>query len=84
MRTHEQIIADAGGYQAAAARIRPNDAVLVGRVRFWARRKSIPADQWNAVVGAGLATLKELADAAEARGRQAANDSRPSAQDAAA
>lgn len=77
MRTHEQIIADAGGYQAAAAKIRPDDAVLVGRVRFWMRRKSIPADQWNAVVNAGLATLKELADAAEARGRLAANDATP-------
>ena len=74
MRTHEQIIADAGGYQAAAAKIRPNDATLVGRVRFWLRRKSIPADQWNAVVAAGLATLKELADAAEARRLTPAND----------
>lgn len=82
MRTHEQIILDAGGYQATAAKIDGNDATLPGRVRFWLRRKSIPADHWNAVVTAGLATLQELADAAEARRLTPANDT--SSQEAAA
>tara|TARA_R110002051_G_scaffold316556_2_gene396336 strand:+ start:7091 stop:7333 length:243 start_codon:yes stop_codon:yes gene_type:complete len=78
MRTHHAIIVEAGGYQAAAAKIDPTDTALPGRIRFWMRRDSIPADQWNAVVGAGLSTLKELADAAEAK--RAANDAGPQEQ----
>lgn len=74
MRTHQQIIRDGGGYQACALKIDATDKVLPGRVRFWERRDSIPADQWNAVVGAGFATLSELADAAEARRTTTAND----------
>lgn len=75
MRTHQQIIRDGGGYQAFASKIDPDDTVLPGRVRFWDRRESIPAERWNAVVAAGLATLEELADAAAAR--RAAGDASP-------
>lgn len=62
MRTHEQILLDAG------------DAALTGlpgikphQPRDWKIRKRIPADQWVAFESAGLATLKELAEAAAQR-----------------
>ena len=71
MRTHAQIIADAGGYQAAASKIDPTDNLLPGRVRFWMRRNSIPADRWSVVVAAGLTTLEELAAAAAAKAEAA-------------
>lgn len=71
MREHKQIILDAGGYQAAASKIDPNDALLPGRVRFWMRRNSIPADRWNLVVAAELTTLEELAAAAAAKSEAA-------------
>lgn len=74
MRTHHQIIRDGGGYQACASKIDASDPALPGRVRFWERRGSIPAEQWNVVVSAGLSTLQELADAAEARRLTPAND----------
>lgn len=65
MRTHEQIIADAGGYRALAERLDLPES----RVRFWERRESIPPEQWKAVSDAGLATLEELAVAAAERKR---------------
>ena len=60
MRTHLQIIADAGGYRALADKLgeAPN------RVRFWVRRESIPHNKWKAVADARVATLEELATAA--------------------
>ena len=57
MRTHLQIISDAGGYQALAKAV----SLPAERVRFWVKREAIPHDQWAAVIGAGLATLDELA-----------------------
>lgn len=56
MRTHDQIIKDAGGYRALAAKLGlPED-----RVRFWERRKSIPPGQWAAVSSARIASFTEL------------------------
>lgn len=70
MRTHKQIIADAGGYQALAARIAPGNEVLKRNARFWHRRGSIPHEQWPAVIAAGLAALDELSpELAEAVGQ---------------
>ena len=63
MRTHLQIIQDAGGYREFATKVRQVPA----RVRFWERRAAIPAEWWSAVAGAGLATLEELAVAAAAK-----------------
>lgn len=63
MRTHEQIIRDAGGYKALAKTIAPGDEVLGKRARFWEMRKSIPHDQWPAIIAAGIATLDELSPA---------------------
>lgn len=67
MRTHKQIIVDAGGYQIAASKIDATDNLLPGRVRFWMRRDSIPAERWSMVAASGLTTLEELAAAAAAR-----------------
>lgn len=63
MRTHSQIISDAGGPSAAARLIHAQP----GTVKQWRRLDSIPAPHWNALVTAKLATLKELADAAATR-----------------
>lgn len=66
MRTHLQIIADAGGYRALAEKLgeAPN------RVRFWVRRESIPHNKWKAVADARVATLEELATAAAMDARE--------------
>lgn len=63
MRTHIAIIDDAGGYKGLAGKLGLPEA----RVRFWSRRGSIPAEMWRAVSHHRLATLEELAAAAEAR-----------------
>lgn len=56
MRTHEQIIDDAGGYKTLADTL----GVPTERARFWERRKSIPINQWPKVAEARIATLEEL------------------------
>ncbi|WP_404415466.1 carph-isopro domain-containing protein [Brevundimonas vesicularis] len=72
MRTFTKIIDDAGGPTILARAIgdEPNTA------HAWRRGESIPATRWNALARAGLATLQELANAAEAKRRNpiAAND----------
>ena len=68
MRTHLDIIAEAGGSTKVAGAITtdlaPVDANLVAS---WKREGSIPPAYWPRLVDAGLATLDELAHAAEAR-----------------
>lgn len=63
MRTFHDIIDGAGGPTALARAIGddPNTA------HAWRRGGSIPATRWNALARAGIATLQELADAAEAK-----------------
>lgn len=65
MRTHSQIIKDAGGVAvvATAVRVSPNT------VKQWARLSSIPAPYWRVVADHGFATLDELADDAAAKAR---------------
>lgn len=75
MRSHDQIITEAGGYKALAGKIGEPES----RVRFWVRRQSIPPEAWLKIAKAEAASLEELAAAAEAR---AAN--RPAHQDGAA
>jgi hypothetical protein len=62
MRTHADIINDAGG--AAALHDKLGLLGKIHTVRSWGQRDSIPADQWKAIADAGLATLEELAEAA--------------------
>ena len=70
LRTHHQIISDAGGYKSLADKLdQPVD-----RVRFWERRKAIPPEQWMAVAAAGVATLDELVTAAAKRTKPEASD----------
>lgn len=58
MRTHKQIIAEAG-----LDRVRGvlGHDVSVNTVRSWGNRSSIPAPYWHILVGHGLASLEELA-----------------------
>lgn len=63
MRTHLDIIADAGGPTKMGARIQ----VEAGLVHAWKRENSIPAAYWARVVDAEISNLDELAAAAEAR-----------------
>jgi hypothetical protein len=63
MRTHVQIIRDAGGpvkLMEALGLPRP----MVFRVRSWALRDSIPCRYWWPLALMGFATLEELAVAA--------------------
>ena len=69
MRTHSQIVKDAG---TDALPERASIAVSIHTVRSWRARDSIPGPYWQSLVDAGLATLDELAAAADVR--RAAND----------
>lgn len=77
MRTHAEIIKDAG---TDALVERAGLPVSVHTVRSWRQRGGIPGEYWKAISDAGLATLNELAAAADVR--RAANDT--SSQDRAA
>lgn len=81
MRTHGQIIKEAGGVSAVAGAVR----VSPNTVKQWARLSSIPAPYWRVIADHGFATLDELADDAAAKARASvapANDT-PSEQAAA-
>ena len=69
MRTHLQILSDAGTDGEIAARL----GLKAHQPRDWRIRKSIPADQWIAFSTNGLATLEELAEAAAERKRETAS-----------
>lgn len=75
MRTHLQIISDAGGYRKLADHL----GLAAERVRFWERRRSIPLESWRAVEEAGVATRDELFDAAESAAKERAKASQPEA-----
>lgn len=59
MRTHAEIIRDAGGWRAVrdALGFSTDDA----RVKFWFFRNSIPAEYFQALVALNLTTAEELA-----------------------
>lgn len=66
MRTHGQII------RAAGAQAIHDHLGLIGKlhtVRSWVQRDSIPAEHWAELARLNIATLEELADAADARRR---------------
>lgn len=71
MRTHDKIIADAGGPMAVKRAL--DITAPIHTVRSWSARKSIPAEYWRSFSSRGLASLEELADAAALR-LTAAND----------
>lgn len=69
MRTHADIIHEAGGAAKVRARLglEPNKFETV---KSWFVRDSIPSEYWRRLADEGLATLHELALAAEAKGRK--------------
>lgn len=71
MKTHSQIIRSVGADQVLQ---RTGLGVSVHTVRSWGQRNGIPGEYWAAIADAGIASLKELASAADAR---AANDAAP-------
>ena len=68
MRTYLDIIKSAGSYKELAAKL----GLKPERVRFWERRESIPTEHWRHVAASGIATLEELAEAAELQAATAA------------
>lgn len=68
MRTHKQIISDAGGTGKLAGLLSAD----INMVKQWMRNDSIPAWHWEDVVAADIATLEELAAAAKVRATTAA------------
>lgn len=71
MRTHSQIITDAGGPHAIARLIIPHveadEVTLQKRVRAWAVSKSIPGEYWSLLERLGIAAMSDLAGDAAAR-----------------
>jgi hypothetical protein len=67
MRSHAQIITDAGGPAALAKSV----SAQSGAIKQWRRTNSIPAPYWQALADLGVANLEELASAAATR-REAA------------
>lgn len=65
MRTHSEIIRDAGGWRAVrdALAMASDDA----KVKFWFFRDSIPCEYWQALVDLELTTAGELTRAAHLR-----------------
>lgn len=76
MRSHSQIIKDAGGPSRLIAKLALSTPIYT--VRSWVARNSIPAPIWQSLADHGLATLEELAaDAARNAARRPANDAQP-------
>jgi hypothetical protein len=65
MRTHAEILRDAGGWRAVRDQLglKSDDA----KVKFWFFRDSIPAEWFKAMTDLKLTTLEELALAAARR-----------------
>jgi hypothetical protein len=57
MRTHRDILREAGHEKVAALTDRP-----ITTVRSWDQRNSIPSTQWRALVDAKLSSVDELLD----------------------
>lgn len=65
MRTHAEIIRDAGGWRAVRDSLSlPTDDA---KVKFWFFRDSIPCEYWKALADLGLTSVEELALAAHRR-----------------
>lgn len=63
MRTHQQILKDAGGPAKVAGIV----GAQAGTAKQWGRADSIPAPYWASFAANGFATLEELAEAAAKR-----------------
>lgn len=67
MRTHQQIIKDHGALRLSRDLAERGIKVHFSTPQRWSERSSIPGEYWAAIVDMGLATLEELASAADAR-----------------
>jgi len=72
MRTHAQIIADAGGHHGLTRSLLPHlpdqdEVTLRKRVLAWARTDSIPGEYWALLAQIDVAPMDELAEAAARR-----------------
>ena len=71
MRSHTDIIKDAGGPHAVARllaeKIETDLPTLESRVRGWNLSKSIPGEYWPLLEALGVASLSEFAVAAASR-----------------
>lgn len=67
--SHRDLIFRAGGPAKVGESLEP--AVAANTVKAWALNDSIPGPYWQAFADAKLATLEELAAAAEAKRRAA-------------
>jgi hypothetical protein len=71
MRTHQEVISEAGGAHVLAQLIAENVSgeveLLRKRVWAWVRSDSIPGEYWALLADKGVATVNELAEAAEAK-----------------
>lgn len=77
MRTHAEIIRDAGGWRALRERLGlPEES---GKVKFWFFRDSIPAEYWKTICDFGMTTPEELILAAHRKGYLKAARKNPSA-----
>ena len=65
MRTHHEIIVDAGGWRALRDKLglKSDDC----KCKFWFFRDSIPAEWWKALADLEVTTVEELALAAHRR-----------------
>lgn len=66
MRSHSAIITDAEGPTAFHRKLELGEH-QIHAVRSWYQRDSIPPEHWRRISELGLATLEELAEAAEAK-----------------
>jgi hypothetical protein len=71
MRSHSQIIRDAGGYRAVYLKLHWNGKAQT--VKSWVLRDNIPAEHWRGMVDQGLCTLDELATWAATKRYRAAS-----------
>ena len=65
MRTHAEIIRDAGGWRDLRDRLGLD--IENAKVKFWFFRDSIPCEYWKALADMNLTTVEELALAAHRR-----------------
>lgn len=59
MRTHAEIIRDAGGWRVVRDRLGLHEENTIPK--FWWHRDSIPCDYWTALAELKLTTVEELA-----------------------
>ena len=68
MRSHSQIIIDAGGYRKVSEQLHWPGRIQT--IKSWVLRDNIPCEYWRALVDQRIATLDELATWAAHKSRR--------------